>query len=312
MKKDQHIKYALECENIDSLKDIRLKYFSLPSINPDDVDISTKFCNMTFAYPIYINAITGGSEKGDEINKRLEYIANKTNIFMFSGSYTPALKGQKAYYPKNVGANIGADKNISQMKKVVEETNAKILQIHLNPIQEVMMIDGETQFNTWEKNIKEALKEITVPIIIKETGFGMSKECIEYLFNMGVKAIDISSKGGTNFSYIEDKRANKAREYMYELGYTLKESLINSREYIDKIDILASGGIENSIQIVKCLAMGAKAVGISAYILKLLQFNTDDEIVEKLKEMIYEIKGIMSVLNSSNLAELIDKWEEKI
>lgn len=310
MKKDQHMKYALDCEIIDTLKDIKLKYVSLPKYNMEDIDISTRFCNKNFSLPIFINAMTGGSEKADEVNKRLEYICKKLDIFMFSGSYTPALENNKYYYPRNLGVNIGADKNLKYIEKAVKDTDAKILQIHLNPLQELLMENGDIDFKNWYKNIEDAINNIDIPIIIKETGYGVSKDFLKKIYNMGIKTLDISSKGGTNFSYIEDKRRNVDRSYLYEIGYDLKESLKNAKEYMDKIEIIASGGIDNPLKVVKCLSMGAKAVGMSGYILKLLYTKTDDEILNILKDFIEEIKMIILLTDSKNLEELKGKWEE--
>lgn len=312
MKKDQHMLYALDCKYIDSLSDIKLKYLSLPNLNIEDIDISTIFCNMKFSTPIYINAMTGGSSKASDINKRLEYICSKLDIFMFSGSYSPALNNSSYYYPKNCGVNIGADKSLENMKKAITDTNAKILQIHLNPLQELLMENGDINFISWTKNIKDAIENISIPIIIKETGFGMGEDTFEKLASLGVKTIDISSKGGTNFAYIEDKRRNLDRQYLYEIGYTLKQSLQYAKRYMDSVEILASGGINNPMQVVKCLAMGAKAIGISGYILRLLIDYTDEQIIQILKEWIYEIKLIMLLTGSKNIYELHNKWEEKI
>lgn len=311
MKKDQHIEFSLIQDNKNTCLDkIRIKYYSIPSVNIEDVDISTSFCGIKQELPFYINAMTGGSEKANSINKRLELICKKLSIFMFSGSYSPALDNDSYYYPSNMGINIGADKSFEDMRTALNKTNAKILQIHVNPIQEFMMENGDTNFSTWEENIKKALKNIQIPIILKETGFGMGKHTIEKAIKLGIKTIDISGKGGTDFSYIEDKRRNKDRSYLYELGYSTKDSLIYSRQYQDRIEVLASGGITNPLDIVKCLALGAKSVGIAAHILKLLSNHTDDEVIEILKEWIYEIKAIMAITNSKNILELRDKWEE--
>lgn len=311
MKKDQHIEFSLIQDNKNTCLDkIKMKYYSLPSVNIEDVDISTSFCGIKQELPFYVNAMTGGSEKANNINKRLELICKKLSIFMFSGSYSPALNNDSYYYPSNMGINIGADKSFKDMKKAINKTKAKILQIHVNPIQEFMMENGDTNFSTWEENIKKALKNIQIPIILKETGFGMGKHTIEKAIKLGIKTIDISGKGGTDFSYIEDKRRNKDRSYIYELGYSTKDSLMYSRQYQDRIEVLASGGITNPLDIVKCLALGAKAVGISAHILKMLSNYTDDEVIEILKEWIYEIKAIMAITNSKNILELRDKWEE--
>lgn len=42
-----------------------------------------------------------------------------------------------------------------------------------------------------------------------------------------------------NFSFIEDKRSGKQRQYLYELGYTTYESLKNSEEFMDRVEIIA-------------------------------------------------------------------------
>lgn len=311
MKKDQHMKYALECEYLDSLNSVKLRYVSLPSINIQDVDISTKFCGMDFKYPFFVNAMTGGSKKADEINKRLENICTTLHIFLFTGSFSPALKEDTFYYPKNMGVNIGADKKLDDMQMAIEKTNAKILQIHLNPIQEFMMENGTTNFSDWSNNIKAAIDNISIPLIIKETGFGMSSNTIEKLLKLGVKTIDISSKGGTDFSYIEDRRRNTKREYLYEFGYTLRESLLTSIPYMDRLEVIASGGINNPMQIVKCLAMGAKAVGVTGFILKQLEEKSDHEIIRMLRSWISEIQAIICMTDSKNLEELKGKWEDK-
>ena len=311
MKKEEHIKYALmQSKRNNSLKSIRLKYHSIPNVNIQDIDISTTFCGLTHDIPFYINAITGGELIADNINKRLEYISRQLGIFMFSGSYSPALKNDCYYYPKNLGVNIGADKNVEDMKKAVNNTNAKILQIHVNPIQEFMMTKGDINFSMWKYNISQAVEHIKIPIILKETGFGMGDETFLMAISLGIKTVDISGKGGTDFSYIEDMRSSKDRRYLYEIGYSTKDSLIKSKKYQDKLEILASGGIENPLDIVKCLSLGARAVGISHYILKLLYKKEDDDIIDILREWIYEIKAIMSITNAKNIKELKDKWEE--
>lgn len=309
-RKDDHIKYALNCEFKSSLDDIDLKYYSILKYALKDVDLSTTFCGIKQKFPIYINAMTGGSEKADMLNKRLEKICEKLGIFMFSGSYSANLKENKYYYPKNMGVNLGADKSFLEMKKAIEQTKAKILQIHLNPMQELIMQEGDKDFSNIENNIKAALKHIDIPIIVKETGYGMSFETIEKLYSFGVKTVDISGKGGTNFSYIEDMRNGKNRPYLYNIGYSTKQSLLNAQKYIDKMEVLASGGIENALDVVKCLAMGAKAVGLSLYVLKLLE-NDDNYVCEKLLEMIEEIKILMLITNSKNISQLVGKWEER-
>lgn len=308
LRKIEHIKYALLSEKKQVLENISLEYNSLINFGIDDVKINTSFCGINFDYPIYINAITGGSKLSDEINKRLYNISKKMNIFMFSGSYSPNLKENKYYYPKNIGANLGLDKTLEDFKKCISDLDPKIIQAHINPIQELIMSEGERKFN-YKENIKLLLENLEVPLIIKETGYGMSKKTINQLVDLGVKTIDVSSNDGTNFSFIEDMRNNKNRPHLYTLGYNLEESMIASLSFQDKIEILASGGISNSLEIVKALSMGARAVGLSSYFLKkIIENKNDEDIINDLKEMIYEVKLIILSTNSRNLSELKGKW----
>lgn len=311
MKKEEHIFYALKCKKKEVLKNICLEYNPIVDYGIDDVKINTRFCGIDFDYPIYINAMTGGSKISDKINKRLYNIAKKLNIFMFTGSYSPNLKENIYYYPKNMGANLGLDKSLLDFEKCIKEQKARIIQAHINPVQELIMKEGIRSFN-YEKNIKVLIDNIKIPLIIKETGYGMNENTYRKLIELGVKTVDISSNDGTNFSLIEDMRSKKYRPYLYSLGYSLEESLLSSLKYQDKIEILASGGISNSYEVVKALSMGAKAVGLSAYLLKKIFKNeSDKDILKELEEMIYEIKLLILSTNSRNLEELKGKWYRK-
>lgn len=301
----EHIELSLKQKKEENLfSNIKLKYVSLPDIDIEDIDISTSFSGIHFKYPIYFNAITGGTKEADILNKRLEYISRKLDIFMFSGSYSPNLLENKYYYPKGMGANIGIDKSIDDMIKTVKETEAKILQIHLNIIQEMIMNEININVKQWNNNLENAISTIKIPIILKETGFGISKEMIEKAIRLGIKTIDISGRGGTNFAIIEDNRKDNSNPFLYNLGYTTEESLEIVKKYKDKIEILASGGIRTPLDVVKCLSNGAKSVGISVYILELLIKYDDEEIIKILTKFIEDIKKIILLTNSRNIEEL--------
>lgn len=230
-RKNQHLDLALkQIEKFNSFDKYRLKYYSLPKFSLEDIDLQTSICGIKIDFPFYINAITGGSSLGDKINKDLEYVAKKTNILFFPGSYSPILKGESNYYPKGHGFNLGIDKKVDEFITGIKATNPKFIQIHLNLIQELLMPEGDHNFSEWKINLENILKEINIPIILKETGFGMNNETIEELLSMGVKCIDISGMGGTNFANIENTRANKKREYFEKIGYDTCTSLEYSKQ----------------------------------------------------------------------------------
>lgn len=313
-RKDQHLDLALkQIEKFNSFDKYRLKYYSLPKFSLEDIDLQTSICGIKIDFPFYINAITGGSDIGDKINKDLEYVAKKTNILFFPGSYSPILKGESNYYPKGHGFNLGIDKKVDAFITGIKATNPKFIQIHLNLIQELLMPEGDHNFSEWKINLENILKEINIPIILKETGFGMNNETIEELLSMGVKCIDISGMGGTNFANIENTRANKKREYFEKIGYDTCTSLEYSKQFQNNVDILASGGIRNPLDIVKALALGAKAVGISNHFLKILINEGKDKLITTIEEWKTEIKYLMLISNSKNIEELKGKvYKEEI
>ncbi len=317
-RKDEHVQLAL-----DQYDDVRLSdfdnmkfiYNGLTSTNPADIDISTTFANLSMETPFYINAMTGGSAKTKEINKDLAEIAKATKIAIASGSLSAALKDKtisdsfsimrEVNQEGLIFANIGAEYNLEKAQEAVEILNADALQIHINLTQELIMPEGDRKFDFWIDNIAEIVSNISVPVIVKEVGFGMSRETVAKLKSVGVKNIDISGSGGTNFASIENnRRLKKDYYYLEDFGLSTVNSLLDNQEYIEDLNILASGGVRNALDIVKSLSLGAKAVGISGFILNSLMTDGKEETIELINNLKDEIRVIMSILDSKNISEL--------
>ena len=312
-RKDEHIKYALKYKsNHNSFDDMELIHQSIPKYNIEEIDLSTNFAGYRFEYPFFINAMTGGSKKGEKINEKLSEVAQKCNLLFVTGSYSAALKNPEDnsfnIVKKNenllLGTNIGADKDYKAGLQAVENLNPIFLQIHVNVMQELIMPEGSRNFSKWEDNIKEFVKKIKIPLILKEVGFGMSEETIRKGIELGVKTFDISGRGGTNFAYIENERRNNTLSYLNEWGQTTVTSLLSVGKYINDVEIIASGGVRNPLDMIKTLILGAKGVGMSGAVLRLAETNTVDEMVEILNNWKKECKIIMCALNAKNINEL--------
>jgi len=312
-RKDEHIKYALKYKsNHNSFDDMELIHQSIPKYNIEEIDLSTNFAGYRFEYPFFINAMTGGSKKGEKINEKLSEVAQKCNLLFVTGSYSAALKNPEDnsfnIVKKNenllLGTNIGADKDYKAGLQAVENLNPIFLQIHVNVMQELIMPEGSRNFSKWEDNIKEFVKKIKIPLILKEVGFGMSEETIRKGIELGVKTFDISGRGGTNFAYIENERRNNTLSYLNEWGQTTVTSLLSVGRYINDVEIIASGGVRNPLDMIKTLILGAKGVGMSGAVLRLAETNTVDEMVEILNNWKKECKIIMCALNAKNINEL--------
>ncbi|HGH8074463.1 TPA: type 2 isopentenyl-diphosphate Delta-isomerase [Streptococcus agalactiae] len=311
-RKDDHIKYALKYQSpYNSFDDIELIHSSLPKYNVNDIDLSTHFAGQSFEFPFYINAMTGGSEKGKAVNHKLAQVAQATGIVMATGSYSAALKNDEddsypttdLYPDLKLATNIGLDKPLPAAESTVKAMNPIFLQVHVNVMQELLMPEGEREFHMWRSHLKEYVDNIQCPLILKEVGFGMDLQSIKDAYDIGIITVDISGRGGTSFAYIENQRG-RDRSYLNTWGQTTAQSLINAQSMMDKMDILASGGIRHPLDMVKCLVLGAKAVGLSRAVLELVERYPVDDVIAILNSWKEDLRMIMCALNCKKITDL--------
>lgn len=311
-RKDEHIKYALKYQSpYNSFDDMELIHHSLPDYDLSEIDLHTHFAGRDFEFPFYINAMTGGSEKGRAVNQKLAQIAQATGLVMVTGSYSAALKNphddsypSKEEFPELLLAtNIGIDKPYELGLQTIHEMQPIFLQVHVNLMQELLMPEGEREFRQWKENLADYATKMPVPIILKEVGFGMDLRTIEEAHKLGIKTVDISGRGGTSFAYIENQRGHN-RSYLDEWGQSTVQTLLNAQPMIDKIEILASGGVRHPLDIVKCLVLGAKAVGVSRAILELVEKYSVEEVITIINGWKDDLRLIMCALNCKTIAEL--------
>lgn len=311
-RKDEHIKYALKYQSpYNSFDDMELIHHSLPDYDLSEIDLHTHFAGRDFEFPFYINAMTGGSEKGRAVNQKLAQIAQATGLVMVTGSYSAALKNphddsypNKEKFPELLLAtNIGIDKPYELGLQTIHEMQPIFLQVHVNLMQELLMPEGEREFRQWKENLADYATKMPVPVILKEVGFGMDLKTIEMAHKLGIKTVDISGRGGTSFAYIENQRGHN-RSYLDEWGQSTVQTLLNAQPMIDKIEILASGGVRHPLDIVKCLVLGAKAVGVSRAILELVEKYSVEEVITIINGWKDDLRLIMCALNCKTIAEL--------
>ncbi|MGX7112037.1 type 2 isopentenyl-diphosphate Delta-isomerase [Gemella cuniculi] len=310
MRKEDHIRLALaDKTKLTSLDAYAIDYNSIPRFGLSDINTSTSVCGKTWDYPFFINAITAGGKECNKINKDFMEVSKVCDIEFFPGSYSPALKNKEdaLSYPKGYSVNLGLDKKPQAILTAIKNTNAQYLQLHTNPLQEIVMPEGDHNFETWESTLREVSKKSYIPIILKETGFGMNEDTIKLACELNLAAIDVSGMGGTNFARIENGRRKDKSSYLENIGYTTAESLEIAKKYRDKIDVIASGGIRNPLDVIKCLALGAKAVGVSKIFLEILLNNGKEALISEIEKWKKEIKFLMILMNSKNIEELYGK-----
>lgn len=310
MRKKDHIRLALaDKTTLTSLDAYAIDYNSVPRFGLDNLDTSTTICNKKWQFPFFINAITAGGEECNKINQDFMEVSKACGIEFFPGSYSPALKDKndEAAYPKGYSINLGLDKDPNLILDAIEKTKAQYIQLHTNPLQEIVMPEGDHNFESWLSTLTEVSKKSPIPVILKETGFGMNEETIKLAIDLNLAAVDVSGMGGTNFARIENGRREDKSTYLENIGYTTAESLEFAAPYRDKIDIIASGGIRNPLDVVKCLALGAKAVGVSKTFLEILVNDGKEALINEIEKWKKELKFLMILMNAKNIDELYGK-----
>lgn len=317
-RKDEHVSLARafhQKPKENDFDDVRLIHSSLVNTRPEEIDLSTEILGLKLSAPFYINAMTGGSEKTKKINHDLAIIARETNLMMATGSVSAALKDPSVADSYTVVrevnpnglilGNMGAGRTSDDAKKIVDLLQADGFQIHLNVPQELVMPEGDRDFHEWSKNIAETVQQLAVPVIVKEVGFGMNRESIQQLQALGVKAVDVSGRGGTSFSQIENARRKKRElNYLDDWGQSTVTSLLEAQK-INDLTLLASGGIRNAYDIFKALCLGAKAVGISAGILDHLISNGIDATVEMIEDWKIQLRRLYLMTDKATTADLV-------
>jgi isopentenyl-diphosphate delta-isomerase len=280
----------------------------------EDISLHTQVGGLNFSSPFFINAMTGGGgERTKIVNAQLARIAKQVDIPMAVGSQMAALKDpdERTSYavvreenPNGlVFANLGSEATVEQAKQAVEMIEADALQIHLNVIQELTMPEGDRDFKDAHKRIEQIINGLSVPVIIKETGFGLSRETVHKLKQLNVGAIDVGGFGGTNFAMIENEQKTQL-SYFDQWGIPTAASVIEAKMEASDTSIIASGGIQNPLDIVKFLALGASAVGLAGFILKLVVEHGEDETCQAIEEMKEDIKMMMVALGATTVSEL--------
>ena len=317
-RKDEHVSLARAFHQKPKENDfdaIRLIHSSLVAARPEEIDLSTEILGLKLSAPFYINAMTGGSEKTKQINHDLEIIARETNLMMATGSVSAALKDPDVADSYSVVrevnpnglilGNMGAGRTSEDAKKIVDLLRADGMQIHLNVPQELVMPEGDRDFHEWPKNIQETVEQLPVPVIVKEVGFGMNRETIQQLQTLGVQAVDVSGRGGTSFSQIENARRKKRElDYLSDWGQSTVISLLEAQK-IDDLTLLASGGIRDAYDIFKALCLGAKAVGLSATILDSLLSNGIDATIEMIEDWKVQLHRLYLMTDKTTTADLV-------
>lgn len=324
-RKEDHLRIVAEGQDIDrdqqDFAKIKLIHRALPELNLNEVDTSTTFLGKTISCPLLISSMTGGT--GDEIaqiNRNLAEAAEAEGVAMAVGSQRICFSDKRAaasfqlreFAPTipllgNLGAvqlNYGMDaENCNEAAALLD---ADGFYLHLNPLQEAIQPEGDINFASITDRIREVVREVDLPILIKAVGAGISPIDAHMLIGAGVKYIDVAGTGGTSWSLIEAHRSEDPSlgELFADWGIPTPQALTLLKPYREQIDLIASGGIRSGIDMAKAMVLGASLCGIAGPFLKPAMESTDAvrKVIQRYK---LEFKTAMFLLGCSNTNDLM-------
>jgi isopentenyl-diphosphate delta-isomerase len=327
-RKSDHLRINLE-EDVQSglvsgLEQYHFIHRALPEINLHDVDPSVEIFGKTLKAPILISSMTGGTQAAFEINQLLATAAQQAEIAMGVGSQRIALEQPELAYTFQIRrmapnallfANLGAIQlnhkyGVEECQRAVDMIEADALILHINPLQEALQIEGDTDFAGLLKKIELVCKSISIPVIAKEVGWGFSEQDISLLAQAGVTAIDVAGAGGTSWSQVEmyrtdDDAQRRLAAAFSDWGIPTAVVIQTIIKTAPRLTIIASGGLRTGVDIAKCLALGATLGGMAGPFLKAAS-HSFDEIIKLIDLFTEEIRICMFATGSATLAQLRD------
>ncbi len=327
-RKDDHIQ-IVQNRDVETtgtgFEDVRLVHNALPEVHYDRIDMSVEFLGHELAAPLFIESMTGGHQNTIEINRALARAAGETGIAMGLGSQRAGLEldddgvvesytvvrdaAPEAFIYGNLGAAQLREYDLETVERAVEMIEADALAVHLNFLQEAVQPEGDINGRNCLAAIERVAADLSVPLIVKETGNGISRETARKLNVAGVDAIDVAGKGGTTWSGIEAYRAAAANAPRQKrIGALFREwgipTAVSTIESVAEHDcVVASGGVRTGLDVAKAIALGALAGGLAKPFLKPAT-NGPEAVIERVRDLTAELRTAMFVTGSASITEL--------
>lgn len=326
-RKADHIRINLE-ENVqftsltNGFERYRLVHQALPELDLQAIDTCVPLLGKTLRLPLLISSMTGGTEAARVINRNLAEGAQARGIAMGLGSQRTGIEQAETADTFRVRdlapdillfANLGAIQlnyryGLDECRRAVDMIQADALILHLNPLQEAVQADGDWNWAGLLGKIEKVVREVGVPVVAKEVGWGVSGATARRLLEVGVAAIDVAGAGGTSWTEVEYHRATsdalrKLARAFADWGIPTAESLLMAREAAPGVPLIASGGMRTGIEAAKAVALGASAVGVASSFLKAAAAGPE-QVIETIDQLASELRVAMFCAGAGDIAAL--------
>lgn len=327
VRKTEHIRICLE-EHVEGvnkstgMEGISFIHNALPEIDFQEIELDTHFLGKTLKAPFLVSSMTGGTKLAGSINQHLAEAAEKRGWAIGLGSTRALLEGDthkesfliRKFAPSvPLIANIGAVQfnygyGLEACQRIVDLTEADALVMHLNSLQEVVQDGGDLNFKDLLLKIEHIVKNLSVPVGVKEVGFGIDGTVARKLYDAGVSYIDVSGAGGTSFSQVEKIRTKDpvrkaAAETFNSWGIPTRDCIVSAKSELGDVPVVASGGMKTGLDAAKAITIGADIIGFARHLLEAA--TTSTEAVEKMMEQIeLELKMAMFGIGARTIETL--------
>jgi len=308
------------------IDDVKLVHQSLPGFSLSDVDTSTNFLGKKMSAPVIITGMTGGLPELGRINETLAEAVEELGLGMGVGSQRIAIERKEtretfAITRKKAPsvpliANLGAPQfvkgyDLKQVEEAIQMIEADAIAIHFNSSQEVFQPEGEPNYSIdILYKLIDIAKSIRVPVIIKESGSGLSMEVAKTFYENGIKHFDTSGVGGTSWVAVEMFRGIRRNNWKAESaklfadwGIPTAASIVEVRNSAPESTIIGSGGIRNGLDVARAIALGADIGGFALPALK-AAVKGKEALIEFLNKVIFELKVAMFLSGNKDLKSL--------
>jgi isopentenyl-diphosphate delta-isomerase len=303
---------------------VRLVHDALPDLDANAIDTSTTILGKKLRAPIVIAAMTGGTEEAARVNRELSSIAEERGYGFGLGSQRamhvraesgPTYAVRNAAPTTLVLGNIGVvqarSMSTDEVLALARSVGADALCVHLNPAMELVQPDGDRDFRGGLDTIARLVRELPLPVVVKETGCGISSHVGKRLREAGVGHVDVSGAGGTSWVAVETKRAEAARDIAARtLGEALWDWGIPTAACVGVLaplgfeTLIATGGVATGLDVARAIALGASAAGIARPALKALMAGGRAGAAAFLAGVEAELRAVMLLTGSANLEAL--------
>jgi isopentenyl-diphosphate delta-isomerase len=304
------------------LHDYRLQHCAAPEMALEEVSLQIEFLGRPLGAPIMVSSMTGATAEGERINRNLAAAAERFGLAMGLGSARAAIEDPSCaatYRVRDVAphvllfANLGAVQlnygyDMETCRRIVDLSEADGLILHLNPLQEALQPEGNTDFRGLLGRIEAVCRSVSVPVIVKEVGWGLSADVVRRLAEAGVAAVDVAGAGGTSWSEIEGYRATtgagqRLAQDFAGWGIPTVECIRAARESAPGLPLIASGGIESGVDAAKAIALGADVAALARVFLAAAN-ESEEQTIEEAERVVSGMRVAMFCAGISNVVAL--------